>query len=110
VPKLKNIEADSFEEKEQIAFREKERLAKHAVEKGLSVRKFKEYIEDQYPSNGIDLLALPPIVELRKMESKALAKLRDRTKKKIKESQKHIAAYNASLAKLEKVLAVQKSK
>ena len=107
VPKIKIIEADSFEEKERVAFKEKERLAKHAVENGLSVRKFKEYIDDQYPPNSIDLLALPPIVELRKMESKALAKLRDRAKKKIKESQKQIDDYNNSIKKLEKVLAVK---
>ena len=105
VPKLKSVLTDNFEEAIRPAFEKKERLAKHAYENGLSVRAFKKYIDEQYPSKSIDLTALPSMVELRKQEPKQLVKLRDRAKKKIAQNKKLITAYSKSLKKLETILA-----
>ncbi len=61
-PKLKRIEGDKFDEAIEPAFREKERLAKHAHDNGLTVRAFKEYIDKEHPpenTNQIDLNDLP---------------------------------------------------
>jgi len=66
VPKITEINKEPFKENLKNAFEKKEQYAKHAYEKNLSVRQFKEYIKEQNPSKAIDLTALPSKVELRK--------------------------------------------
>ena len=107
VPKLKQIEKDKFDEAIKPAFKEKERLASVAVEKKLSVRGFKAYINEQHPddSGTIDLTKLPSLNELRQRESKELLRLWNLAKSKIDEGQKMMGIYSTAIHKLGIVLA-----
>ena len=104
-PKLKKLQADTFEEKVKIAFGEKEKCAKYAHDNSLSVREFKKYIDEQNPSKTVDLTALPPKVELRKRDQKELVRLRNIAKKKIEDGQEKIGIYGKVLNHLDAVLA-----
>ncbi len=107
VPKLKQIEKDKFDEAIGPAFQEKERLASVAVEKKLSVRGFKAYINEEHPedSGTLDLTELPPLNELRQRESKELLRLWNLAKSKIDEGQKMMGVYSKAIHKLGTVLA-----
>jgi len=109
-PKLKKLQADTFEEKVKIAFGEKEKCAKYAHDNNLSVREFKKYIDEQNPSKAIDLTALPPKVELRKRDQKELVRLRNTAKKKIEDGQEKIGIYGKALNHLDAVLAEKGNK
>jgi DNA polymerase III subunit gamma/tau len=107
VPKLKKIDKDKFNEAIMPAFQEKERLASVAIEKKLSVRGFKAYIKEQYPNDSgtIDLTKLPPLDELRQLESKELVRLWNLSKRKIDENQKMIGICAKAIDQLGIVLA-----
>jgi DNA polymerase III subunit gamma/tau len=119
VPKLKQIEKDKFDEAIKPAFKEKDDLARVAIERKLSVRGFKAYIKEQYSddSGTIDLTKLPPLNELRQRESKELFRLCnfakrkiDECKKKIDECQKMMGSYNKAFHTLNDVLAEKRAK
>ena len=78
-----------------------------AVEKKLSVRGFKAYINEQHPddSGTIDLAELPPLNELRQRKSKELLRLWNLAKSKIDEGQKMMGIYSTAIHKLGIVLA-----
>jgi len=104
-PKLKAIQADEIEEATRSAFEEKERLAKHAYDNSLSVRDFKKYIDEQHPSGGIDLTALPPKPELQKIDSRELVNLWNKAKRKFDDGQQLVNTYRVVMKNLEIVLA-----
>jgi len=110
VPKITEINKEPFEENLKIAFEKKERYAKHAYENELSVREFKKYIDEQYPSKVIDLTALPSKVELRKRTQDKLVHLRNAAKKKVEDGQEKIGIYCKALNRLDAVLAEKGNK
>ena len=112
VPKLKQIEKNKFDEAIRPAFEEKERLAGEAVEKNLSVREFKAYINEQYPddSDTIDLTDMPPLEKLRQRESKELLRLLNSAKRKVDEGRKMIGIYSNAIQTLDIVLAEKGAK
>jgi len=107
VPKLKQIEGDKFDEAIKPAFQVKERLAKVAVEKDLSVRKFAAHIKTEFPdeNTGIDLTLLPPREILLQLSPDELRRLFNLAMNKVDESQKAVLTYGNALHELDIVLA-----
>lgn len=87
-------------------FKKKEKLAKYAYQKEkISVREFKKYINEKYPSDEIDLTNLPSIPKLRKQDPKELARHLKRAKRKLDQVNVMVRKYTISIKTLETVLA-----
>ncbi len=106
VPKIKQIPADKFDEAIRSIFEQKEKFAKEAVDKDLSVREFRAYIRSQTNGNGkgdraiLDLANLPPRKALEEQDPKKIRALYNDAKQKIEESQKAVRIYGKALNKL----------
>jgi DNA repair photolyase len=107
VPKFREIDKPTIDEKIRYAFKEKERLAKIAIDKDkmLSVREFKAQIKKEFSSDGIDLKNVPPRKELREYEADVLRKSWTSARSRVEKCQKEIKSYRKAIDKIDFVLA-----
>jgi len=106
VPKLKQIQGDKIEEALKPAFEEKDRLAKTAVEKNLSVRDFVKHIKDAFPPKNSKITAnqIPGVAELQKLPPKKLEGLREQIESHIANLQQKLKRYQEDKSRLEKAI------